>query len=102
MNILDYFNAEIEIPNIKEVPFVDHVLKDLELFNDDERNQAKGKLEILQKKGNFNLNIGIKRLLMVIEMSRQDSDNKVDKFVTTIEDLNTTVDALNNLSLEVE
>lgn len=30
------------------------------------------------------LTIGIKKLLMVIEMARQDVENKVDKFVNTL------------------
>ncbi|CAI2191442.1 11013_t:CDS:10, partial [Funneliformis geosporum] len=79
MNMSDCFNSEIYVPNIVELSFVDFVLEELALFNDDERNRALG---ALQQDG-FNLNIGIKKLLMIIEMSRQDVD-KVDKFVSTI------------------
>ncbi|CAG8616139.1 9277_t:CDS:10 [Funneliformis mosseae] len=79
MNMSDCFNSEIYVPNIVELSCVDFVLKELTLFNDDERNRA---LSALQQDG-FNLNIGIKKLLMIIEMSRQDVD-KVDKFVSTI------------------
>src|SRR3954451_4471443 len=75
LNMSDCFNSEIYVPNIDKLSSVDHVLKELNLFNDDERNQAISNLKEVK------LNIGIKKLLMVIEMCRQDVDDKVKKFV---------------------
>ena len=79
----DCFDSEIYIPNINESSSVDYVLKELELFNDNERNQVIDNLKEVE------LNIGIKKLLMIIEMSRQDVDNKMEKFVDTIKAVNT-------------
>ncbi|CAG8562114.1 4008_t:CDS:10 [Diversispora eburnea] len=79
MNMSDCFNSEIYVPHISELTAVDIVLQELTLFNDEERKRV---LEILQE-DEIKLKIGIKKLLMIIEMSRQDVD-KVDKFVSTI------------------
>ncbi|CAG8670850.1 18051_t:CDS:10 [Dentiscutata erythropus] len=79
MNMSDCFNSEIYVPNITELSSVDVVLKELALFSDEERNQALNAL----KQGGVELRIGIKKLLTIIEMSRQDVD-KVDKFISTI------------------
>ncbi|RHZ57043.1 hypothetical protein Glove_395g6 [Diversispora epigaea] len=79
MNMSDCFNSEIYVPHISELSAVDTVLQELTLFNDEERIRV---LEILQE-DEIKLKIGIKKLLMIIEMSRQDVD-KVDKFVSTI------------------
>ncbi|CAG8566803.1 17083_t:CDS:2, partial [Dentiscutata heterogama] len=79
MNMSDCFNSEIYVPNITELSSVDVVLKELALFNDEERNRALNAL----KQGGVEMRIGIKKLLTIIEMSRQDVD-KVDKFVSTI------------------
>ncbi|CAH1756857.1 10061_t:CDS:10 [Entrophospora sp. SA101] len=80
MDMSDCFNSEIEVPNINDLDSIEIVLKELALFNNDEREQA---LEILRQNHLIKINIGIKKLLMIIEMSRQDVD-KVDKFVSTI------------------
>nr|CAG8448754.1 3914_t:CDS:10 [Entrophospora candida] len=80
MDMSDCFNSEIEVPNINDLNSIEIVLKELALFNNDEREQA---LEILRQNHLIKINIGIKKLLMIIEMSRQDVD-KVDKFVSTI------------------
>jgi vesicle-fusing ATPase len=52
----------------------------MELFNDQERSDALIELGTVE---NMTLSIGVKKLLMVIEMARQDVD-KVNKFVNTI------------------
>jgi vesicle-fusing ATPase len=80
----DCFNEKIYVPNVNELSSVDHVLKELELFNDDERRQAISDLKGVE------LNIGIKKLLMIVEMCRQDVKNRVKKFVDTIKGDNTT------------
>ena len=85
----DCFNSKIYVPNVSELDSVNHVLEELELFNDDERKQAKSELEGVE------LNIGIKKLLMIIEMCRQDAENRVKKFVDTIK-ANNTSEFINN------
>lgn len=81
MNMTEEFSAEIYVPTITSLEGVDVVLQQLELFNDMERSRALtilGKANMDQK-----LAIGVKKLLMIIEMARQD-ENKVDKFVNTL------------------
>ncbi|CAO3656866.1 unnamed protein product [Mucor fragilis] len=81
MDMTDEFSAEIYVPTITSLEGVDTVLQQLELFNDAERERA---LSIL-KQANMDqkLTLGVKKLLMIIEMARQDED-KVEKFVNTI------------------
>ena len=80
----DAFNAVLEVPNITTLESIDFVLKEVKLFNTDfDRIKA---LEILKRSGRANsINIGIKKLLMIIEMARQDVD-KMDKFVSAFSD----------------
>jgi vesicle-fusing ATPase len=84
LNMSDCFNSEIYVPSIDNLLSVDHVLKELKLFNDDERNKALSDLKEVE------LNIGVKKLLMIIEMCRQDVDDRVKKFVETIKSVNVT------------
>jgi vesicle-fusing ATPase len=81
MDMTDEFSAELYVPTITSLEGVDIVLQQLELFEDSERERA---ISILQQANmDQKLSIGIKKLLMIIEMARQDED-KVDKFVNTI------------------
>ncbi|CAO3592385.1 unnamed protein product [Absidia cylindrospora] len=83
MDMIDAFAAEIMVPTITSLSEVDIVLKEMELFDEQERSDALIELGTVE---NMTLSIGIKKLLMVIEMARQDSD-KVNKFVNTISGL---------------
>ncbi|CAG8486068.1 1360_t:CDS:10 [Acaulospora morrowiae] len=78
MGMSDCFNSEIYVPNITDLSSIDVVLRELSLFNEDERSRVLDKLA-----GQVELKIGIKKLLMIIEMCRQDVD-KVEKFTNTI------------------
>lgn len=81
MNMTEEFSAEIYVPTITSLEGVDIVLQQLELFNDEQRERA---LSILRNANmDQKLTIGVKKLLMVIEMARQDED-KVEKFVNTM------------------
>ncbi|CAO3593346.1 unnamed protein product [Absidia cylindrospora] len=80
MDMIDAFAAEINIPTITSLAEVETVLQQMELFTDQEQSEALLALETVE---NMTLSIGIKKLLMVIEMARQDAD-KVNKFVNTI------------------
>ncbi|KAK9711822.1 transport between ER and Golgi ATPase protein [Basidiobolus ranarum] len=81
MDMIDAFNADIYVPNITDLSAVDVVLKELSLFNEHEHQSALNSLQ--QELQNRNLSIGIKKLLNVIEMARQDVD-KVEKLVATM------------------
>lgn len=53
------------------------------MFNEDERRRAFGQLQAAQV--DTRLSIGVKKLLMMVEMARQDVD-KVEKFVWAVQD----------------
>jgi len=81
MDMSDCFNSELYISNIADLQSISHVLDDSQLFSPEEKREA---LERLRISGiDQRISIGIKKLMMVIEMSRQDVD-KVDKFVNTL------------------
>ncbi|OBZ87652.1 Vesicular-fusion protein sec18 [Choanephora cucurbitarum] len=81
MDMTSEFSAEIYVPTITSLESVDIVLQQLELFEDAERERALSLLS--QANMDHKLTIGVKKLLMIIEMARQD-ENKVDKFVNAI------------------
>ncbi|KAI8369852.1 P-loop containing nucleoside triphosphate hydrolase protein [Choanephora cucurbitarum] len=81
MDMISEFSAEIYVPTITSLESVDIVLQQLELFEDAERERALSLLS--QANMDHKLTIGVKKLLMIIEMARQD-ENKVDKFVNAI------------------
>jgi len=81
MDMLDSFDAEIYVPSIKSLSSIDTVLKEIELFSDSERAYA---MKSISKEIQSNyVSIGVKKLLMIAEMARQD-DDKVSKFVSTL------------------
>ncbi|CEP08658.1 hypothetical protein [Parasitella parasitica] len=81
MDMTDEFSAEIYVPTITSLEGVDAVLQQLELFSNAERERA---LSILRQANmDKKLTIGVKKLLMIIEMARQDQD-KIEKFVNAI------------------
>ncbi|KAJ8660277.1 hypothetical protein O0I10_004139 [Lichtheimia ornata] len=81
MDMADAFNSEIYVPTITSLEGIDIVLQQLGLFTDAERQRT---MSLLQQAGmEQRLAIGIKKLLMVIEMARQDAD-KIEKFVNTL------------------
>jgi len=81
MDMLDSFNAEIYVPSIKSLSSIDIVLKEIDLFSDSERAYVMENIRH-EIKSNY-VSIGIKKLLMIAEMARQD-DDKVSKFVSTL------------------
>lgn len=82
----DVFNAELYVGNITNLKTAARVVHDLGVFSKSELDHA---VKSLQSAGiTDNLDIGVKKLMMVCEMARQDVD-KVEKFVTTIIDRGT-------------
>ena len=82
MELIDAFNSEIYVPNVCELSDLDSVTSAIQLFKSDQDRQRA--LATLQRQGlDGKLSIGIKKVLMVSEMARQDVD-LVDKFVYAI------------------
>lgn len=83
MDMAEAFNADIKVPTISDLAQVDKAILELKLFSESERQQA---FQLLRESGiDGKFSIGIKKLLMIVEMARQDVD-KVEKFVNTIQD----------------
>ncbi|SPO35363.1 probable SEC18 - vesicular-fusion protein, functional homolog of NSF [Pseudozyma flocculosa] len=75
MEMLNAFIAEITVPSITSLQSVDHVLRQMELFGDEQAHARC--MQLLANAGlaqEGQLNIGIKKLLSEIEMARLDSD----------------------------
>lgn len=78
----DFFDAEIFIPTINSVSAVEAVLKEVQVFTDEELAQVIQQLRTSNLDGK--LNIGVKKLLMVAEMAKQDDVGTTDKFLTEL------------------
>ncbi|KAI9295448.1 vesicular-fusion protein SEC18 [Neoconidiobolus thromboides FSU 785] len=83
MNLAEAFDTELYVPNLKELSEVETVVKHLELFSNQEHEDA---FKQLKEMGNDKIDLGVKKLLMTVEMARQDVD-KVDKFVSSLSGL---------------
>ena len=78
--LTEVFDSELRVPPISKLSSLEHILREVELFpTDDELSRA-----IYQLRGagfgddemeTSRLNIGIKKLLSVIEMARQEPDS---------------------------
>ncbi|KAH6602633.1 hypothetical protein BASA61_000966 [Batrachochytrium salamandrivorans] len=85
MELVDVFNTSIYVPNITRLPEIEHVLRELKTFPDQDCRRA---LQLLQTSVGSSthppkLSVSIKKLLYIAEMACQDVD-RVDKFVQTI------------------
>lgn len=75
MELIDAFDADIRVPPITSLRSVDHVLREVELFSSDEDYRTTSRL--LEQAGfgvEGKLNVGVKKLLSMAEMARQDPD----------------------------
>ncbi|ORY49371.1 AAA-domain-containing protein [Rhizoclosmatium globosum] len=83
MDLSEAFNADMYIPSIQNLKAIETVVSGINLFSDTERFSAMTYLNDAWK--DQQPSIGVKKLLMIAEMARQDLD-KVDKFVATLLD----------------
>ena len=83
MDMSDAFNSDIYVPNVTDVKEISIILQDLKVFDDLGRKQV---LTRLMQSGAANkMSIGVKKLLMLVEMARQDED-PVERFIQSIGD----------------
>lgn len=82
MDLTEVFDSSIYVPTVGDLRDVDYVTTEIQLFSDTERRSA---MQIFQSSGALDkkVSVGIKKLLMISEMARQDVD-KVEKFTTTL------------------
>lgn len=83
MDMLEAFNAEIYVPNITSLSSIDITCRDLKLFSTENNEHATAMNALMTSGVENSLSIGIKKLIMIAEMARQDVD-KVDKFVNAV------------------
>lgn len=82
LDMSDFFDAEIFIPTISSISAVEAVLKEVKVFTEDELAQVAHQLRANNLEGK--LNIGVKKLLMVAEMAKQDDVGTIDQFLTAL------------------
>ena len=90
LGLAESFDAELRVPPISTLGSLVYVLDEVELFRD--RAQRDKAIGMLQQAGFDNhgdetssrLNIGIKKLLSVIEMSRQEPEAVAERLTTSL------------------
>lgn len=88
MDVMDAFSADIRVPPISELAQIDYVLRDIALFRTPQEGQRA--VQLLQQAGfgqEGKVLIGIKKLLGMAEMCRQDPDSASDKLVASMIEL---------------
>lgn len=81
MEMADTFDADINVPAINDLGSVENIIRDVQLFDDNQGVQHT--MSLLRQAGlgeEGKLNIGVKKLLSMTEMARQDPD-PAEKFV---------------------
>ena len=83
---LSSFDAELRVPPITELSALDHVLEAVELFHSSrDRRRA---MDMLREAGlgtqDGRLRIGIKKLLSVIEMARQEPEAVAERLTSAL------------------
>jgi len=85
MQMSEVFDSQIRVPPISNLRSLEIVLKEVELFrSSDERRRAMGMLEQAGFGGEGRLNVGVKKLLSVIEMARQEPEEVSERLVTAL------------------
>jgi vesicle-fusing ATPase len=96
LGLVDNFDSELRVPPITSLRAVDFVLREVELFRIKEERQATlAQLESVGfptrddgegegEEGERPLQIGIKKLLTIIEMARQEPENVGQRLVTAL------------------
>lgn len=84
MEMTDAFDTQIRVPAINNLGSVGNVLREVQVFdNDSESRRCMGLLEQAGFGAEGKLNIGVKKLLTMAEMARQDPD-PVEKLVGSL------------------
>ena len=72
MDVINAFDAEIPVPNVSALRDLNEILKSVEAFDDNTRHAILAELETLTR--SKDVKVGIKRILSILETSRQDND----------------------------
>jgi vesicle-fusing ATPase len=89
----DVFDSELRVPPITSLKALDNIVREVELF--ERREDRKAAMRMLDEAGfggrgvdglpgSTRLQIGVKRLLGVIEMARQEPENAGQRLVSSL------------------
>lgn len=90
MDLVEHFDTDLKVPPIVDLRSLEYVLQEVELFQT--RNEIKALLGELDKAGFVRhededgqaLNIGIKKLLSMIELARQEPENVLNRLSSAL------------------
>ena len=92
LGLADTFDQELRVPPISSLRAMEHVLQELELFPSDQHR--KRAIQMLEEAGfagrdvlSPKLQIGIKKLLSIVEMARQEPENVAERLTGAMMDL---------------
>lgn len=88
VGLSEAFDSELRVPPISSLDSLEYVLREVSLFSrDEDRNAAVQMLreagfpQTSQEVGTNGLHIGVKKLLSIVEMARQEPDNAAQRLV---------------------
>lgn len=85
MDVMDSFAADLRVPAVDSLQALDFVLRDIDLFTSAE--ESREAITLLQEAGFCEanrINIGVKKLLSLAEMCRQDPESRGGTLVTKL------------------
>ena len=72
MDVINAFDAEIPVPTVPDLKDLSEILKSVNAFDDQTRNDVINELETMTQ--SQDVKVGIKKILSILETSRQDED----------------------------
>jgi vesicle-fusing ATPase len=72
MDVINAFDAEIPVPTVPNLKDLSEILKSVNAFDDQTRHDVINELETLTQ--SQDVKVGIKKILSILETSRQDED----------------------------
>ena len=72
MDVINAFDAEIPVPTVASLKELNEILKSVQIFEDETRRAVLDELETITR--SRDVKVGIKKILTILETSRQDED----------------------------
>lgn len=72
MDVINAFDAEIPVPTVAGLKELNEILKSVKIFDDETRRGVLAELETITR--SKDVKVGIKKILTILETSRQDED----------------------------
>jgi vesicle-fusing ATPase len=72
MDVINAFDAEIPVPTVPDLKDLSEILKSVNAFDDQTRHDVINELETMTQ--SQDVKVGIKKILSILETSRQDED----------------------------